>query len=170
MNHQTDDNRAAQTGGAAGEEEDMKKWMALLLCCLLCLCAAGAMAEEPVTLSLNDGNQIDIYPDGYQEKNKTFVSYKGPYVITGESKGLDTCLDFYSIPHDHEAPQNTEPVTYTVTFSKVTIEAGIWCTAIRFGDGEGEGTGAKDITLNLINIGESKVQPYNNHAVFSNSF
>ena len=165
MNHQTDDNRAAQTGGAAGEEEDMKKWMALLLCCLLCLCAAGAMAEEPVTLSLNDGNQIDIYPDGYQEKNKTFVSYKGPYVITGESKGLDTCLDFYSIPH--KAPQNTEPVTYTVTFRDACIYAE-WkeCTAIRFGNGEGDG--AKDITLNLINIGTSVVKPAYNHVVFSN--
>ena len=49
------------------EEEHMKKWMALLLCCLLCLCAAGAMAEEPVTLSFpaDDDTSFNIYPNGY---------------------------------------------------------------------------------------------------------
>ena len=144
----------------------MKKWMALLLACLLCLFVAGAMAEEPVTLSLNNGNQIDIYPDGYQEKNKTFVSYKGPYVITGTSSGVDTCLDFYSIPHN--ASQDTEPVTYTVTFKDVNITAATWATAIRFGVEEGKDARAKDITLNLINIGKSEVEPYYNHVVFSN--
>ena len=47
------------------EEQHMKKWMALLLCCLLCWCAAGAMAEEPVTLSVDEGICYDIYPNGY---------------------------------------------------------------------------------------------------------
>lgn len=152
----------------------MKKWLALLLCCLLCLCAVGAMAEETVTLNLSEGFVYQIYPDGYWKGSRVggafvpeedFQSHTGPYVITGTSTGLDTCLDFYSIPH--KAPQNTEPVTYTVTFRDACIYAG-WneCTAIRFGNGEGDG--AKDITLNLINIGTSVVKPAYNHAVFSN--
>ena len=149
----------------------MKKWMALLLCCfaaccLLCLFVAGAMAEETVTLSLDGENEINIYPNGYQEKNKGFVSYKGPYIITGTSRNVDTCLDFYSIPYN--AWWATQPVTYTVTFKDVDISAREWATAIRFG--YSEGAGAKDITLNLINIGNSRVAPYRNHSVFSNQF
>ena len=157
----------------------MKKWMALLICCLLFLFVAGAMAEEPVTLNLNEGFVYQIYPDGYWKGSRDqgnfvpeedFQSHTGPYVFTGTSigldnKGLDTCLDFYSIPH--KAPQNTEPVTYTVTFRDACIYARRnECTAIRFGNGEGDG--AKDITLNLINIGTSVVKPAYNHVVFSN--
>ena len=167
-------NRPRSRAAQQKEEKHMKKWMVLLLCCLLCLCAAGAMAEEPVTLNLNEGFVYQIYPDGYWKGSRDrgnfvpeedFQSHTGPYVFTGTSKGLDTCLDFYSIPH--KAPQNTEPVTYTVTFRDACIYAE-WkeCTAIRFGNGEGDG--AKDITLNLINIGTSVVKPAYNHVVFSN--
>ena len=164
-------NRPRSRSAHQKEEKTMKKWMALLLCCfaaccLLCLFVAGAMAEETVTLSLDGENEINIYPNGYQEKNKGFVSYKGPYIITGTSRNVDTCLDFYSIPYN--AWWATQPVTYTVTFKDVDISAREWATAIRFG--YSEGAGAKDITLNLINIGNSRVAPYRNHSVFSNQF
>ena len=152
--------RARQEG-----KQHMRKWMALLLCCLLCVCAAGAMAEGAVTLSLDNYNKIGIYPNGYQEKGKAFVPYTGPYIITGTSTGVDTCLDFYSIPYGKS--QATEPVTYTVTFKGVTITAGTYCTALRFGSGEWNGA---NITLNLINTGTSSVQLKYNHAMFSNQF
>ena len=127
----------------------MKKWMALLLCCLLCLCAAGAMAEGAVTLSLDNGNQIDIYPNGYK-LNGNFTTYTGPYIITGKSENVDTCLDFYSIPH--EAPPDTEPVTYTVIFQNVTInmKSWYWYTAVRFG--HDEKNNGQNITLNLNDV------------------
>ena len=97
----------------------MKKWMALLLGCLLCACAVGAMAEGPVTLDLSNDNQIDIYPDGYQEKGKAFVPYTGKYIITGASKDVDTCLDFFSIPHETDV--SVDKVEYTVVFQSVKI-------------------------------------------------
>ena len=145
----------------------MKKWMALLLCCLLCLCAAGAMAEGAVTLSLDNGNQIDIYPNGYK-LNGNFTTYTGPYIITGKSENVDTCLDFYSIPH--EAPPDTEPVTYTVIFQNVTInmKSWYWYTAVRFG--HDEKNNGQNITLNLINIGDSSITGLpSNHMVFENA-
>ena len=145
----------------------MKNWMALLLVCLLCLCTARVQAEESVTLSLSDGNQIDIYPDGYQEKGKAFVPYTGKYIITGASKDVDTCLDFFSIPHETDV--SVDKVEYTVVFQSVKIEAYMWHTTLRFGDREDKATNAKDITLNLINTGNSYVEAPWTFAVFSNS-
>lgn len=147
----------------------MKKWMALLLGCLLCACAVGAMAEGPVTLDLSNDNQIDIYPDGYQEKGKAFVPYTGKYIITGASKDVDTCLDFFSIPHETDV--SVDKVEYTVVFQSVKIEAYMWYTTLRFGDGEDKPDkvdNAKDITLNLINTGNSYVEAPFNNALFSN--
>ena len=148
-------------------EQHMKRWMALLLCCLLCLCVAGAMAEGAVTLSLDNQNEIDIYPNGYK-LNGNFKPYTGPYIITGESENVDTCLDFYSIPDGKT--NATEPVTYTVVFQNVTIniESWYWYTAVRFG--HDENNNGQDITLNLINIGNSSITGLpRNHMVFENA-
>ena len=57
-------NRPRSRTARQKEKEHMKKWMALLLCCLLCLCAAGAMAAEPVTLNIYENICYDIYPNG----------------------------------------------------------------------------------------------------------
>ena len=144
----------------------MKKWMALLLCCLLCLCAAGAMAEEAVTLSLWGGNQFNIYPHGYTINDGELIKHQGKYIITGESYGVDTCLDFYSIPKGETLA--TVPVTYTVIFQNVTIEPYVWGTAVRFG--HEETNNGQDITLNLINIGNNSITELPiNHMVFENA-
>lgn len=143
----------------------MKKWMTLLLCGLLCLFVAGAMAEKTGELDLSNRNEIDIHPNGYKEKGKDFVPYTGTYTVTGTSNGVDTCLDFYSKPYQSGSP--VQPVTYEVVFQDVEITAGTWDTAIRFGKGEQNGA---DISLNLTNIGTSRVQSGQNHPVFSNQF
>ena len=59
--------RGCTSAARQEEEKRMKNWMALLLACLLCWCAAGAMAEEPVTLKVwhGSGESYDVYPNGY---------------------------------------------------------------------------------------------------------
>ena len=89
----------------------MKKWMALLLCCLLCLCAAGAMAEEPVTIEFQSDNSwvYDIYPNGYVKSKggseAQFFAHEGPYIFKGEKVSQDTPLDFHANAYDETTYQ-----------------------------------------------------------------
>ena len=167
MNHQTDDNRAAQTGGAAGEEEDMKKWMALLLCCLLCWCAAGAMAEEPVTLNIYENICYDIYPNGYIRSDNpgVLVPHTGSYIFTGVSVGQsEKPLSFYANAYGKE-PGNNQNVSYDVTFKALEIAADPDCTAIRFfADGVDANVENCKITINLSSINDGVGKPHFVHA------
>ena len=104
----------------------MKNWMALLLACLLCWCAAGAMAEEPVTLTLiqNKSRSYDIYPNGYTLHyggTTTFQSYEGAYVITGKNDDYDTPVEFHANAYDETTSmaktENGQHASYDVTFN-----------------------------------------------------
>lgn len=151
----------------------------VLTACLLCWGAAGAgamAAEGPVTLVLSGNYVYQIYPDGYQKGERSFSGefttegdfqeYTGPYIITGESRDQDTCLDFYSLPYQ-SLNTDAESVEYTVTFQSANIQSYSDCTALRFGNNEGDS--GKNITLNLINCGSSMIEIHAYHPAFSNA-
>lgn len=133
----------------------MKRWMALLLACLLCWCAAGAMAEEPVTLSFGDNISFKIYPNGYisSENPGVLVLHTGSYIFTGASVGQsDNPLNFYANAYGKE-PGNNQNVSYDVTFKALQIAVDPDFTAIRFfaDDVDANSENCK-ITINLSNI------------------
>ena len=129
--------------------------MTLLLCCLLCWCAAGAMAEEPVTLSVDEGICYDVYPNGYisSENPGALVQHTGSYIFTGVSVGQsEKPLSFYANAYGKE-PGNNQNVSYDVTFKALQIAVDYDYTAIRFfaGDVDKNAKNCK-ITINLSNI------------------
>ena len=141
------------------EEQHMKKWMTLLLCCLLCLCAAGAMAEEPVTLSFpgDDDTSFNIYPNGYinSKTPDVLVPHTGSYIFTGVSVGQsEKPLSFYANAYGKE-PGNNQNVSYDVTFKALEIAVDPDCTAIRFfaDDVDANAENCK-ITINLSSIND----------------
>ena len=145
----------------------MKKWMALLLCCLLCWCAAGAMAEEPVTLSVDEGICYDIYPNGYisSENPGALVQHTGSYIFTGVSVGQsEKPLSFYANAYGKE-PGNNQNVSYDVTFKALQIAVDYDYTAIRFfaGDVDKNAKNCK-ITINLSSINDGVGNPHFVHA------
>ena len=149
------------------EEQHMKKWMALLLCCLLCWCAAGAMAEEPVTLSVDEGICYDIYPNGYisSENPGALVQHTGSYIFTGVSVGQsEKPLSFYANAYGKE-PGNNQNVSYDVTFKALQIAVDYDYTAIRFfaGDVDKNAKNCK-ITINLSSINDGVGNPHFVHA------
>ena len=145
------------------EEEHMKKWMALLLCCLLYLCAAGAMAEEPVTLNIYENICYDIYPNGYisSENPGVLVLHTGSYIFTGVSVAQsEKPLSFYANAYGKE-PGNNQNVSYDVTFKALQIAVDPDCTAIRF-FADGVDANAKNckITINLSSINDGVGKPH----------
>ena len=145
----------------------MKKWMALLLCCLLCLCAAGAMAEEPVTLNIYENICYDIYPNGYisSENPGVLVPHTGSYIFTGVSVGQsDNPLNFYANAYGKE-PGNNQNVSYDVTFKALQIAVDPDCTAIRFfADDVDANVENCKITINLSSINDGVGNPHFVHA------
>ena len=145
----------------------MKKWMALLLCCLLCLCAAGAMAEEPVTLNIYENICYDIYPNGYisSENPGVLVPHTGSYIFTGVSVGQsDNPLNFYANAYGKE-PGNNQNVSYDVTFKALQIAVDPDCTAIRFfADDVDANVENCKITINLSSINDGVGKPHFVHA------
>ena len=145
----------------------MKKWMALLLCCLPCWCAAGAMAEEPVTLKIYENICSDIYPNGYisSENPGALVQHTGSYIFTGVSVGQsDNPLNFYANAYGKE-PGNNQNVSYDVTFKALQIAVDYDYTAIRFfaGDVDKNAKNCK-ITINLSSINDGVGNPHFVHA------
>ena len=137
--------------------------MALLLCCLLCLCAAGAMAEEPVTLSVDEGICYDIYPNGYisSENPGVLVLHTGSYIFTGVSVAQsEKPLSFYANAYGKE-PGNNQNVSYDVTFKALQIAVDYDYTAIRFfaGDVDKNAKNCK-ITINLSSINDGVGKPH----------
>ena len=145
----------------------MKKWMALLLCGQLCWCAAGAMAEEPVTLEVWHGRResYDVYPNGYTctyAGVTKFYPYQGAYVIQGTTN-IDTPLEFHANTYDEATgnakTQSGQNVSYDVTFDTIDVVPDGYYTAIRFGCNEGQATGCS-ITLKLRLSGTSQMDSY----------
>ena len=133
----------------------MKKWMTLLLCCLLCWCAAGAMAEEPVTLNIYENICYDIYPNGYisSENPGALVLHTGSYIFTGVSVAQsEKPLSFYANAYGKE-PGNNQNVSYDVTFKALQIAVDPDCTAIRFFADDVDANAENcTITINLSSI------------------
>lgn len=133
----------------------MKNWMALLLACLLCLCAAGATAEEPVTLNIYGEICYDIYPNGYisSENADLLHQHTGSYIITGYPVGeADTPIEFHANAYG-EKPGDNRNVSYDVTLENLYIVVGTDSTAICFfaGDVDNNAKNCK-ITINLSSI------------------
>ena len=158
------------------EEKHMKKWMALLLCCLLCMCAAGAMAEEPVTLKVwhGRGESYDVYPNGYTctyAGVTKFYPYQGAYVIQGTTN-IDTPLEFHANTYDEATgnakTQSGQNVSYDVTFDNLRLDPSPSSTLVRFGCNEGQATDCS-ITLKLRLSGASEIRSHG-HPAFQYSF
>ena len=147
------------------EEQHMKKWMTLLLCCLLCLCAAGAMAEEPVTLSFpgDDDTSFNIYPNGYinSKTPDVLVPHTGSYIFTGVSVAQsEKPLSFYANAYGKE-PGNNQNVSYDVTFKALQIAVDPDCTAIRFFADDVDANAENcTITINLSSINDGVGKPH----------
>ena len=145
----------------------MKRMMALLLGCLLCLCAAGAMAEEPVTLNIYENICYDIYPNGYisSENPGVLVLHTGSYIFTGVSVAQsEKPLSFYANAYGKE-PGNNQNVSYDVTFKALEIAVDPGCTAIRFfADDVDANVENCKITINLSSINDGVGKPHFVHA------
>lgn len=158
------------------EEQHMKKWLALLLCGLLCWCAAGAMAEEPVTLNIYENICYDIYPNGYIRSDNpgVLVPHTGSYIITGVSvMQSEKPLSFYANAYGKE-PGNNQNVSYDVTFKALRIAVDPDFTAIRFfADDVYKNAKNCKITINLSNIDDGVVEGNfvraSNYPAFNNS-
>jgi len=138
----------------------MKKllWTALVLLFVLIPLSASA---ETVNIDIGEAAWLDIMPDGYSTvyaalgSNDTATPaehpFTGNYVISGESRVMDTAIDFYNF--------SGQPVVYNVTFKDLYIDAADWCTAIRI-------QGNADITLNITNIGDTSIETSAHHSAF----
>ena len=156
-------NRPRSRTAQQKEENHMKKWMVLLLCCLLCLCAAGAMAEEPVTLNIYENICYDIYPNGYisSENPGVLVLHTGSYIFTGVSVAQsEKPLSFYANAYGKE-PGNNQNVSYDVTFKALQIAVDPDCTAIRFFADDVDANAENcTITINLSSINDEVGKPH----------
>ena len=145
------------------EEQHMKKWLALLLCGLLCWCAAGAMAEEPVTLNIYENICYDIYLNGYisSENPGALVLHTGSYIFTGVSVAQsEKPLSFYANAYGKE-PGNNQNVSYDVTFKALEIAVDPDCTAIRFFADDVDANAENcTITINLSSINDGVGKPH----------